>query len=97
MKNNLTKKELIVKLKKKTGYPQILIKKLFKIFIDNTIKNIKYNKVYIKNFGTFKVLLKKKRIGRNPKTKKEYLIDSRKSVSFYASKSLLKKINDLNE
>ena len=97
MKNNLTKNELIFKLSKKTGYPQILIKKFFSNFIKNTIYNIKYKKTYIKNFGTFKILFKKERIGRNPKTKKEYLISSRKSISFNASKNLLKEINNLNE
>ena len=49
--------------------------------------------VKIHNFGTFKLSKKKGRIGRNPKTKKEYNISSRNVITFKASKILLKYIN----
>tara|TARA_X000000368_G_C23039012_1_gene715989 strand:+ start:726 stop:1028 length:303 start_codon:yes stop_codon:yes gene_type:complete len=68
-------------------------------FIEDTFKVIiyglkKYNTLKIKNFGTFKVISKKKRIGRNPKTKKTYEITERKSLSFKTSNLLKKKINN---
>ena len=40
---------------------------------------------------------KKSRVGRNPKTKKEYNISSRNVVTFKASKILLKYINNNND
>jgi len=49
--------------------------------------------VKISSFGSFYVRLKKQRIGRNPKTKKEAIIKSRRVISFYASNVLKDKVN----
>ena len=45
--------------------------------------------VKISSFGTFIVRQKKERIGRNPKTKEEYLIKSRNVISFKKSNKLV--------
>ena len=56
------------------------------------LKNlIKSKNLNIKNFGTFKVLNKSERIGRNPKNKKNYKIPARKTISFVISKNLKEK------
>jgi integration host factor subunit alpha len=49
--------------------------------------------VKIAGFGTFVIRQKKERIGRNPRTLKEAVISSRKSVSFRASPILKKVVN----
>ena len=49
--------------------------------------------VKIHNFGTFKLRYKKERIGRNPKTKEEFTISSRKVISFIPSKNIFEIIN----
>ena len=51
------------------------------------------NKVKVSLFGSFDVKDKKARIGRNPKTKEEKEISSRRVVTFKPSKFLSKKIN----
>ena len=51
------------------------------------------NKIKISSFGTFKVINKKERIGRNPKTKIETKISARKVVTFSPSLSIKNKIN----
>ena len=43
----------------------------------------------INYIGSFKINQKKERIGRNPKTKEEHLIKSRKVISFKKSNKLL--------
>ena len=43
----------------------------------------------ISNFGSFKINKKNERIGRNPKTKEELLIKSRKVISFKKSNKLV--------
>ena len=43
----------------------------------------------ISNIGSFKIKKKHERIGRNPKTKEEHLIKSRKVISFKKSSKLL--------
>tara|TARA_Y100000768_G_scaffold301308_1_gene235145 strand:- start:695 stop:1012 length:318 start_codon:yes stop_codon:yes gene_type:complete len=49
--------------------------------------------VKIHNFGTFKLKSKSSRIGRNPKTKEEVIINNRNVVTFKPSKNILKYIN----
>ncbi len=49
--------------------------------------------VKIAGFGTFSIRQKSERIGRNPKTSKEAVITSRKSLSFKASPILKKIVN----
>ena len=43
----------------------------------------------INNIGSFNIKKKNERIGRNPKTKEEYLIKSRKVISFKKSNKLI--------
>ena len=49
--------------------------------------------VKIHNFGTFSIKKKNSRIGRNPKTKEEVMIDDRFVVKFKSSKNIIKFIN----
>ena len=54
--------------------------------------------VKIHNFGTFKLKRKKSRIGRNPKTREDVMIEERNIISFKPSKKLVNSLNfDLNE
>ncbi len=95
MRINLTKKDII-----KSIYLQIgLSKKIIDLFLEDIIKilssNIKENKkVKISKFGTFIVRNKKKRIGRNPKTKVQTKVSERNVLLFKPSKELKKYINN---
>jgi integration host factor subunit alpha len=51
------------------------------------------NRVMISGFGDFKVVHKKSRIGRNPKSLVTYEISERKVVVFSPSKILRKEMN----
>ena len=93
-KINFTKKNISKEIEIKIGYPNSYVSQVINDFID-ILKHIsKEKKLNIKNFGTFKVLNKKERLGRNPKNKKVYKIEARKALSFVSSNSLNKKIND---
>ena len=95
MRINLTKKDII-----KSIYLQIgLSKKIIDLFLEDIIKiltrSIKKNKqVKISKFGTFIVRNKKKRIGRNPKTKEQANVSERNVLLFKPSKELKKYINN---
>ena len=94
-KINLTKKDISKKINFKTGLPTVYVNKITDDFID-ILKNLITNKeINIKNFATFKTIKKNDRIGRNPKNKKIYKINARKSLSFITSKKLNDKIKDL--
>ena len=93
--NNLKKIDIIKDLSEKSGYSSNYSKKVINDLIESILQNIKNGNFNLKNIGSFSVITKKARIGRNPKTKKEYIISQRKSVSFKASKSLLTKLNKI--
>lgn len=93
MRNNLTKKELIKNLSINKGYSNLLSKKLINDLIKIIIKIIKEKELNIKNIGTFKVVEKKERLGRNPKTKINFKITARKIIRFIASKKLIESVN----
>ena len=90
VRENFKKKDLVKQLNNRTGLSKNLLKKIVDDLIYIIGENIKTNNFNIKNIGSFKILDKKKRIGRNPKTKKEYLITARKSVKFSVSKKISK-------
>ena len=89
----MIKDDLIIRLSKKTGFSNKFSKKLVDDFLNVIAINIKTNRCVLKNLGTFKLINKKERLGRNPKTKKEYLISERKVVSFIVSKKITKALN----
>ena len=95
-KKNFTKRDLTNKLNKKLGFSKNnslqLVGDFFESLIDGLIKT---NEIKITSFGTFQVFDKKERVGRNPKTKKEFRISSRKVVRFRPSTLIKKKINNL--
>ena len=92
--NNLTRKDLSMKIHKNVGFSKNLSLKIVDDFFESIILEIiKSNKIKISSFGTFSVLDKKERIGRNPKTKVEARIFSRKVVKFKPSMLFKKKIN----
>ena len=92
-KSNLTKKEIVLNIQKKTGLPNIYLTKLVDSFIEILKLSLKEDNLNIKNFGTFKIINKKERLGRNPKNKKIYKVSARKSISFSVYNFLKKKID----
>ena len=95
VKKNFTRKELSNKISKRIGfsknYSSIIVDDFFEMMVQHLIK---FQKIKVSSFGTFEVINKKERIGRNPKTKKEVIITSRKIVKFKPSSIFKKKINN---
>ena len=91
---NFTRKDLSIKIFKNLGFTKNVSSKIVDDFFEILILEIiKSNKIKISSFGTFSVLNKKERIGRNPKTKIEAKICSRKVVKFKSSSLLKEKFN----
>ena len=91
---NFTRKDLSNKIYKNVGFSKNLSSKIVDDFFESIISAIiKSNKIKISSFGTFSILNKKERIGRNPKTKIEAKISSRKVVKFKPSEIFLEKLN----
>ena len=89
-KVNYTKKDIAKDLSVKTGYSNIYSKKIINDLTNILIHQIKDGGLKYKNFGSFKLINKNQRMGRNPKTGENFIIKPRKQVSFKASNFLLK-------
>ena len=94
VKKNITRRDLSNNIYRSLGFSKnfstVIVDDFFEILIKHLIK---FNKVKISTFGTFESVNKKERIGRNPKTKIEAKISSRKVIKFKPSEILKKKIN----
>ena len=94
MRKNFTRNKLAERINMKLGYSKEEAKEFIEIFLNyikvnmNSKENIKISKL-----ASFKVISKKERIGRNPKTGQEAIISKRKVVSCKFSKNLKNKIN----
>ena len=94
--SNLTKDDISEYIIQEFGLTKKDCNEIVKDIIDEIIIGLKkYNIVKIHNFGTFKLKRKKPRIGRNPKTKEEVMIDTRNVISFTLSKKILNELNVL--
>ena len=93
-KKNLKKIDIVNNLSNSTGFSSNLSKKLIDDLIEIIIQSIKSGHLNLKNIGTFKVINKNERIGRNPKTNEEFIITSRNSLSYIPSKNI-KELNKI--
>jgi integration host factor subunit alpha len=98
MRINLTKKDLVNEVYMQIGFSkqisEILIEEFFSLITENLIKE---KKIKISKFGTFSLRFKKKRIGRNPKTKEKKTISKRNVVLFKPSKEFKELVNLLKD
>ena len=93
-KKNFNKDNLYKLLSEKTGFSVLLSKKIINDLIKIIIIEIKKENFNLVNLGKFKIILKKDRLGRNPKTKQTFIINKRKSISFTASKNFSQFLNE---
>tara|TARA_B100001027_G_C16192207_1_gene296582 strand:+ start:63 stop:356 length:294 start_codon:yes stop_codon:yes gene_type:complete len=95
MRLNLTKKKIINSIYMQLGLSKKILDNILEDMLNIIVENLKMNKkVKISNFGTFEIRHKKKRYGRNPKTKEKKIISARNVVLFKPSKEFKKFINN---
>ena len=95
LKKNFTRKDLSNKVYQNLGFSKNICSTLIDDFFESLISELlKLNKIKISSFGTFEVINKNERIGRNPKTKVEVKIAARKVVKFKPSMSIKNKLNN---
>ena len=93
-KKNVSREDIAEAIYSDFGFNRKLCLDIVNDIFDLIIEGLQSsNVVKIHNFGTFKLNKKNSRIGRNPKTKEEYIINSRFVVTFKASKILLNNLN----
>ena len=94
MNNNITRDDIAEFINQEFGLTKIDCNHFVNDLIEEIISGlISHKLVKIHNFGTFKIKNKKKRKGRNPKTKEEVMIQPRNVISFTISKNPLRTLN----
>ena len=89
----VTKRKIAKKIAKNIQINESESLAIANAFFEIIKSNLSHNIVKISGFGSFHRTKTVQRIGRNPKTKEEKEISSRKVVTFKPSKFLSKKIN----
>jgi len=96
VKKNFTRKDLSDKIYQNLGFSKSYSSTVIDNFFETLIQELlRSNKIKISSFGTFKVINKRERIGRNPKTKEKAIIAPRKVVTFKPSLLVKEKLNNL--
>jgi len=78
-------------------YPGILrkdIKKILEIVFTEIVQALSEGKnIEIRGFGSYKIVKRKARVGRNPKNSTAIQIPEKKSIKWKMSKALFKRLN----
>ena len=88
MQKKVTREDIAKILSKDFGIPYTLAYNKIDKIISNWSKIMVSSKLSISKIGSFEIKHKNSRVGRNPKSKIEYQISSRKIISFKKSKHL---------
>ena len=90
---SLTKRDIAKNISLSNDITLTESSKLFDAFIKKIITSSNTSNLKISNFGTFTYKFTPKRIGRNPKTKEEFMINEKKKLSFSSSQRIKELIN----
>ena len=95
---NLTKREIVLQIYQKSGFPQKQIVDTVQQTLDIIQEALAAGRnVELRNFGVLEVQIRKQRIGRNPnKPKSEVIIPQRAVVKFKSGKILKQQLKGLN-
>ncbi len=90
----MNKEQLVRRLAEETNTTQKQAKQFLDAFVDIVSDALQSeDRVFIVDFGVFKVKERKPKIGRNPRTGEEVKIPARKAVVFTPAKALKDKVN----
>jgi nucleoid DNA-binding protein len=94
MSNNLTKRDIVIKIFTEKGYPQKHIRDSVQMTLDAISEALLAGRdVELRNFGVFQVQVRKSRVGRNPnRPETDVIIPKRAVIKFKAGKELKAKL-----
>ena len=91
----MVRSELLQKLRNQ--HPNLLsrdVKKIMKIIFSEIAESFYKNEnIEIRGFGTYKIIQRKARIGRNPKNSEMVQIPEKKAIKWKMSKTMYKRLN----
>ena len=91
----MTKSELIAQVAQTTGLSKVTSKEVLETIMAQIATTLqKDSKITLFGLGTFKVIHRKKRIARNPRTNEPAVVKAHNTVKFQAAKSLKELLNE---
>ncbi len=98
MPGNLTKRDIVLYIYDKTGFPQKEVRDVVQQTLDTIATALAQGRnVELRNFGVFEVQKRKSRIGRNPnKPETDVIIPDRAVIKFKAGKELKAELKSIN-
>ena len=98
MSNNLTKRDIVIKIFTEKGYPQKHIRDSVQMTLDAISEALLSGRdVELRNFGVFQVQVRKSRVGRNPnRPETDVIIPKRAVIKFKAGKELKAKLKSID-
>lgn len=98
MSANLTKRDIVLNIYEKTGYPQKEVREMVQLTLDCIAEALASGRnVELRNFGVFEVQVRKSRVGRNPnRPETDVLIPKRAVIKFKAGKELKAELKDID-
>lgn len=98
MSGNLTKRDIVLSIYDKTGFPQKEVREVVQLTLDAIADALSEGRnVELRNFGVFEVQIRKSRVGRNPnRPETDIEIPRRAVIKFKAGKELKANLKDLD-
>ncbi|MBU1122278.1 MAG: HU family DNA-binding protein [Candidatus Omnitrophota bacterium] len=91
----MRKRDIVLKISKETGIKQVIVREVVQRTFDVILDALKDGKrIELRNFGIFQVKLRKKRVGRNPKTGEVVPVPERQTVVFKAGLEMKKVVKN---
>lgn len=86
----ITKKDLIQSIRNEIGFDTYTIRTVIDLFLIKIIRNIeKGNRIEMRNFGVFSSVLRKQKVGRNPRQAEIAIpIPARYQMKFKSAKNV---------
>ena len=79
----VTKKDIVMRVSNETNLTQQDVKKIVQKALDIILESLERgDTVELRNFGVFKVKIRRGRVGRNPRTGQEVAVPEKKVVVF---------------
>ena len=89
-----TKREIAERVAQRTGHAQVAVKQIVQTLFDEIINELATgNRLEFRDFGVFKVVERKARAGRNPKTGMRVAVPAKRVVTFKMGKVMKEKIS----
>ncbi len=87
----MTKKDIVMKIVEETGIKQVIVKKITHKVFTTILEFLRSgNTLEIRNFGVFKIKVRRRRMGRNPKTNQPVPVPERRIVVFKPGREMKK-------